>query len=185
MSRIGNQSIEIPSGVTVSITDGGVCVKGPKGELSVVLPPAISIVLEGNAVIVKRQGDAGAIHGLVRATIANAVTGVSTGWSKTLELVGVGYRAAVTGNNLQLNVGYSHPVNITPPPGITFTIVEGKVVVSGVDRHLVGQIGANVRAVKPPEPYKGKGIKYSGEYIRKKAGKSAKAVGGAPGAAGK
>lgn len=191
MSRIGNQPIEIPSGVTVSITDEGVCVKGPKGEQTVHLPSQIVVSQEGGVLTVKPHGngDLGALHGLARATLANALIGVATGWSKTLELVGVGYRAAVTGNNLQLNVGYSHPVNITPPAGITLAVVEGKVVVFGVDRHLVGQIAANVRAVKPLEPYKGKGIKYSGEYIRKKAGKSAKAVGGSPpaggGAAGK
>lgn len=184
MSRIGNQPIEVPSGVTVSITEEAILVKGTKGELSVVLPREISISQEGNALMVKRQGDAGALHGLVRATVANAVAGVSTGWSKTLELVGVGYRAALTGSNLTLSVGFSHPVTIIPPSGIVFTIVDGKIVVSGNDRHLVGQIAANVRGVKPPEPYKGKGIKYSGEYIRKKAGKAAKAIGGAPGAGG-
>ncbi len=182
MSRIGNQSIEIPSGVSVSVTERAIVIKGPKGELSMVPPPAITVSQEGNTVTVKREGDAGALHGLVRATLANAIVGVSSGWSKTLELVGVGYRAALTGSDLTLTVGFSHPVVISPPAGIVFTIVEGKVVVTGVDRHSVGQIAANVRAVKPPEPYKGKGIKYSGEYIRKKAGKSAKAVGGAPGA---
>lgn len=180
MSRIGNQPIEVPAGVTVLITDTAVMVKGQKGELPVILPPEITISQEENTLIVKRKGDAGAIHGLVRVTLANAVAGVSTGWSKTLELVGVGYRAVMAGASLQLSVGYSHTVTIVPPAGVTFTIAEGKVVVSGVDRHLVGQIAADIRAVRKPEPYKGKGIRYQGEHIRKKAGKAAKAVGGPP-----
>lgn len=177
MSRIGNQPIEIPSGVTVSIAQGRVVVKGPKGEHSVHLPPKITVSQEGSVLSVKREGDLVALHGLARASVANAITGVTRGWSKTLELVGVGYRAALVGDNLQLAVGFSHPVIIAPGPGITFAIVDNKVVVWGVDKHLVGQVAASIRAVKPPEPYKGKGIRYSGEYIRKKAGKAAKAVG--------
>lgn len=159
-------------------------VKGRKGELTVLLPPAIKAVQEGDTLIVKKQSKGNdALHGLARATLANAVAGVTTGWTKTLELVGVGYRAALSGNDLQLTVGYSHPVVIVAHEGITFAVVEGKVVVSGVNRHLVGQVAANVRAVKPPEPYKGKGIRYLGEHIRKKAGKAAKAVGGSVGGA--
>ncbi|MBI3576626.1 50S ribosomal protein L6 [Candidatus Gottesmanbacteria bacterium] len=186
MSRIGNQPIEVPAGVTVSIAGATVVVKGPKGEQAVMMPSQITVSEDGNVLTVKRKrdGDVSALHGLARAILANAIVGVTAGWSKTLELVGVGYRATLTGVDLQLTVGYSHPVTITPPAGIVFTVAEGKVVVSGVDRHLVGQIAANIRAVKPPEPYKGKGIKYNGEYIRKKAGKAAKAIGGAPGAAG-
>lgn len=172
--------MEIPSGTTVTVAGASVAVAGPKGEQTVVLPPQITITQQGHELKVKQkvEGDFGALHGLARATLANALFGVSSGWNKTLELVGVGFRAALTDGKLQLSVGYSHPVTITPPAGITFTVAEGKVTVSGVDRHLVGQIAANVRAVKPPEPYKGKGIRYSGEHIRKKAGKAAKAVGG-------
>lgn len=124
-----------------------------------------------------------ALHGLVRAHIDNMIHGVSEGWTKTLVLSGVGYRAALTGTDLVLTVGFSHPVIIVPPAGIQFSIVEGKVIVSGVDKQTVGQIASDIRKVKPPEPYKGKGIMYEGEHIRKKAGKSAKGVGGAPGAA--
>ena len=123
------------------------------------------------------------MHGFLRAQIANQIKGVSEGWTKALELVGVGYRAAVSGNNLVLTVGFSHPVTIEPSAGISFEVQEGKIVVSGNDKQAVGQVAATVRGVKEPEPYKGKGIKYQGEYIRKKAGKSAKAVGGAPGGA--
>jgi large subunit ribosomal protein L6 len=148
-------------------------VKGPKGDLSVPLPDGIGLKQEGGNIILGAQdGSSAALHGLARATIANAVSGVSIGWSKSLELVGVGFRANLVGANLQLSVGFSHPVVITPPPGITFAVVEGKIVVSGVDRHLVGQTAANIRAVKKPEPYKGKGIRYEGEQVRRKAGKT-------------
>lgn len=181
MSRIGNQPIELPAGVSVTTTDNLVTVKGPKGDTSVPLPPGIQLTRDAAKVTLSTNDNEnlGALHGLTKAIVANAVTGVSTGWSKTLELVGVGFRANVAGNNLELTVGYSHPVIVAPPPGITFAIVEGKIIVQGVDRHLVGQTAADIRAVKKPEPYKGKGIRYQGEHIRKKAGKAAKAVGGA------
>lgn len=184
MSRIGKQPISIPSGVTVQETKGQVHIKGTKGELVLEVPNDIRIKQEGELIIISRSDDerrTRSTHGAFRAEIANAVTGVTIGWSKTLELVGVGYRANLQGTDLVLSVGFSHPVTIVPPPGVSFILAEGKIVISGIDRHKVGQIAANIRAVKPPEPYKGKGIKYVGERIRKKAGK-AKAVGSAPGA---
>lgn len=161
-----------------------VTVRGPKGQILMPVSAVISLTRQHDAVILKRDGDSGevrALHGALRAQLANAVIGVTNGWTKTLELSGVGYRASISGANLVLTVGFSHPVTIVPPQGISFTITEGKITVSGIDRHLVGQVAATIHAVKPPEPYKGKGIKYMGEVIRKKAGK-AKAVGGAPGA---
>lgn len=185
MSRIGNQLISIPPDVTVGVEKHNISVKGPKGELVVAVPERITVELGGEGLVVGRAGNSKsiqALHGFMRATLANAVAGVSKGWTKTLELSGVGYRATLSGANLVLTVGFSHPVTITPPPGVTFAVSDGKVIVSGFSKQLVGQIAADVRAVKPPEPYKGKGIKYAGEVIRKKAGKSAKAIGGAPGA---
>jgi len=185
MSRIGNAIIEIPKDVTIEQTKEKITVSGPKGALSLVVPPMIAITIEGPVLTVtcKKKGTAfTALHGFVRAEIANYVKGVTTGWTRVLELSGVGYRAVVTGSNLTLSVGFSHPVVIIPPEGITLAVVEGKIVVSGIDKQLVGQVAANIRSVKKPEPYKGKGIKYQGEHIRKKAGKSAKAIGGAAGA---
>lgn len=182
MSRVGSQIIEIPADITVA-TDGSIVnVKGPKGELSLNVPDAITIVKDNSTVSITRKDESKAtrsLHGFVRAELANYILGVRQGWSKTLELSGVGYRASLSGTNLVLNIGFSHPVTITPPQGITFAVTEGKIVVSGIDKRLVGQIAADIRAVKEPEPYKGKGIKYAGEIIRKKAGKAAKAVGGA------
>ena len=185
MSRIGTSPITVPSGVTLSVEGARVMVKGPKGELTLVSPEGIEIRpgKEGEwQVILKKSGDT-AIHGLVRATLANAVVGVSQGWTKTLQLSGVGYRASMTGPNLTLAVGFSHPVTVEAPEGITLSTAEGKITVSGIDKQLVGQVAANIRAIKKPEPYKGKGIKYEGEYVRKKAGKAAKAVGGVVGGA--
>lgn len=185
MSRIGNTPIEIPQGATITCDSNTFLVKGPKGELSHQLPEGIEIKFDGAICTVlcnKKDVKHMALHGLIRAMIFNMLQGVTTGWTKTLELSGVGFRAAVTNGNLVLTVGFSHEVTITPPTGISFSLSEGRVVVSGIDKQLVGQVAANVRNVKKPEPYKGKGIKYQGEYIRKKAGKSAKAIGGAPGA---
>lgn len=181
MSRIGKMPITLPAGVTLTVNEGKAVVAASKGSLSMDVPYGIEVNVNGQTVTVdnKRPGrKAAALHGFVRAQLANMVTGVTQGWSKSLELVGVGYRAAVTGANLTLSVGFSHQVTVEPPKGITFAVNEGKVVVSGMDRQLVGQVAANIRSVKKPEPYKGKGIKYVGERIRKKAGKSAKAVGG-------
>lgn len=185
MSRIGKAPIEIPQGVTIAITGDHIVVKGPKGELTYDLPGGVDVKVEGQTctiTCIKTDTKHLALHGLVRAILYNLAQGVSTGWTRTLELSGVGFRAAITNGNLVLTVGFSHEVTIKPPTGITFTISEGKIIVSGIDKQLVGQVAANIRNVKKPEPYKGKGIKYQGEYIRKKAGKSAKAVGGAPGA---
>jgi large subunit ribosomal protein L6 len=182
MSRIGKMPITIPTGVVVSRNGDILSIKGPKGTLVFSIPE--NIIFKSNESEINIESDyvdpkSSALHGFVRATIANLVHGVTIGWTKSLELSGVGYRATMNSIDLVLNVGYSHSVTIHPPEGITITVVEGKIVVSGADKHLVGQIASKIRDVKPPEPYKGKGIKYVGEYIRKKAGKSAKAVGGA------
>lgn len=185
MSRIGNTPVEIPESVTVEIRGADVLVKGPKGEILITVPHGITVRKEGATLVATRKRNdtnVKALHGTITALLANAVTGVTAGWIKQLELQGVGYRAELNGANIVLNVGFSHTVNVTPPTGITFAVVDGKITVSGVDKYLVGQEAASIRAVKPPEPYKGKGIRYVGEYVRKKAGKSAKAVGGAPGA---
>lgn len=187
MSRIGNSPILIPSGVIVNISGQTVSVTGPKGSLSLNIDPAVKVSMEEGVVTLKRKNEqkrVKALHGLSRNLIANNIRGVSDLWTKNLELSGVGFRAQVTGNKLVLNVGYSHPVEITAPEGITFEVFENtKIKVSGIDKQLVGQIAANVKKVRVPDVYKGKGIKYEGEYIRKKAGKSAKAgVAGAAGA---
>jgi large subunit ribosomal protein L6 len=186
MSRIGNAIIIVPKEATVSVEGAFVVVKGPKVELRMSVPKKIRVKVADGKIEVARGGNdkpTRALHGYVRANLANLVTGVTKGWTKTLELSGVGYRAAVTGANLTLNVGFSHPVTVAPPAGIQFAVHEGKIVVSGSDKQLVGEVAAKIRAIKKPEPYKGKGIKYEGEHIRKKAGKAAKAVGGMPGAA--
>lgn len=181
MSRIGKTPIEIPQGVTI-VKDGSVLVvKGPKGELRGPLPEGIDMKIDGSVCTIsctKTDTKHLALHGFTRATLFNLVKGVTTGWTRTLELAGVGFRATVTNMNLVLTVGFSHEVTVTPPPGIAFAVAEGKIIVSGIDKQLVGQVAANIRNVKKPEPYKGKGIKYLGEHIRKKAGKSAKAIGG-------
>jgi len=154
-------------------------VKGPRGELSQAVPSSISLVLSDSTLQVNRasdQGEVRALHGLTRSLVANMVTGVTTGFTKTLEITGVGYRAQKTGDNLTLAVGYSHPVEITPPPGIEFTVESPtRVVVSGIDKQAVGETAARVRRVRKPEPYKGKGIRYSDEIIRRKAGKAGRA----------
>lgn len=185
MSRIGKQPIVIGAAVTVAVEDGSLRVKGPHGELGVTIPEAITVNVDGSTISIERHNEdrqTRALHGLIRSEIANAITGVTLSWKKILELSGVGYRAAINGQALVLTIGFSHPVTVEPPEGITFAVTEGKVVITGVDKRAVGQTAATIRAIKKPEPYKGKGIKYAGEHIRKKAGKSAKAVGGAPGA---
>jgi large subunit ribosomal protein L6 len=173
--------VQIPQGVTVSVNDSLVQLKGPKGESSLAIPRGIDVVVADSTIQVatnRKDKPGKALYGLTRALLANQVKGLTQGFTKTLELVGVGYRANITGTNLVLSVGYSHPVTITPPQGITLSVADGKILVSGADKQQVGQIAADIRAVKPPEPYKGKGIRYEGEYVRKKAGKAAKAVGG-------
>jgi len=179
MSRIGRAPIPVPAGVKVEITDGGIVVAGPKGQLARSLPAEMAVSQEDGQLLVRRPSDEPrhrALHGLTRALVANMVTGVTTGFEKVLEIEGTGYRAEAEGEVLVLNVGYSHPVRMPPPPGIAFTVEErGKrVVVRGIDRELVGQVAVNIRSVRAPEPYKGKGIRYAGERIRRKAGKAGK-----------
>jgi large subunit ribosomal protein L6 len=179
MSRIGRQPIAIPPGVNVAVTDHTVTISGPKGTLSQQVHPAINVRVEDGKILVERQSDLRqhrALHGLSRTLIANMVEGVTKGFSKSLDLVGVGYRAQKVGNRLVLQVGFSHPVEITPPPGIDVA-VEGtnRIIISGIDKQLVGQFAAEVRAIRPPDPYKGKGIRYTGEEVRLKAGKAGKA----------
>ncbi len=178
MSRIGKRPIPVPAKVTVTIDGQQVTIKGPKGELSRVLPNEVSVEQVDGEVQVKRRDEsrpARQRHGLCRTLVANMVEGVSQGFQRRLEIQGVGYRAQVQGKNLVLNMGYSHPVTIEPPPGIEF-IVENNVniIVSGIDKEIVGNTAARVRAVRKPEPYKGKGIRYQGEQVRRKAGKSGK-----------
>lgn len=177
MSRIGRKPITIPSGVTVSVDGSTVKVKGPKGELARTFEPSMKVRVENNEVLVERPNDdkrERALHGLTRALIANMVTGVTDGFKKTLEIVGVGYRAEKKGKNLVVSVGYSHPVNYPEPSGITLsTPAPTTIVVEGVDKQKVGQVAAELREFRPPEPYKGKGIRYQGEQVRRKAGKTA------------
>ena len=178
MSRIGKLPIAVPDGVDVQIDGLTVTVTGPKGELTQTMPDGVEIARddEGN-LVVTRLSDARshrARHGLVRSLVANMVTGVSEGYSKALELVGIGYRAQAKGRDLELQVGYSHPVLIEAPEGIDFEVPQPtRVVVNGIDKVLVGQIAANIRKVRPPEPYKGKGVRYEDERVRRKAGKAA------------
>ena len=177
MSRIGKKPIEIPKGVTVSQKGDIVNVKGPKGELYQSVPANFSIKIEDSEVLVSRPDDSKenkSLHGLTRALIQNMVTGVDSSYKKILDIVGVGYRAELKGKNLFLTLGYSHPIYFLPPEGITLeTPSQTQIVVSGVDKQLVGQVAAKIRSFRKPEPYKGKGIKYSDEYIRRKAGKTA------------
>jgi large subunit ribosomal protein L6 len=182
MSRIGRQPVAIPPGVSVTVAeDGLVTVKGPKGTLARRVNPALKITVENGTLTVTRPNDEKfyrAQHGLTRTLIANMVTGVTAGFSKYLEMSGVGYRAQLQGNKLVLQVGYSHPVEVTPPPGITFVLDSPtRIGVQGIDKELVGQTAADIRKIRPPEPYKGKGIRYQGEVIRRKAGKAGKTVG--------
>jgi len=178
MSRIGKLPVPIPDGVDVTLDGLTVRVKGPKGELTRTMPDGVSIALGGDdTVVVSRPDDtrtSKSRHGLVRTLIFNMVEGVTSGYAKSLELVGVGYRAAKQGAGVELQVGYSHPVMIDAPDGIDLEVPQPtRIVVSGIDKVLVGQVAANIRKVRPPEPYKGKGIKYEGERIRRKAGKTA------------
>ncbi|MCT7949211.1 50S ribosomal protein L6 [Ancylothrix sp. C2] len=176
MSRIGKRPISIPSKVEVTINGQQVAVKGPKGTLSRVLPSEVAVEQEGETILVNRVNDsrpARQRHGLCRTLVSNMVEGVSTGFQKRLEIQGVGYRAAVQGKNLILNVGYSKPVEIEPPDGITVAVENNtNVIVSGIDKEIVGNTAARIRAVRPPEVYKGKGIRYAGEVVRRKVGKA-------------
>lgn len=177
MSRIGNQVLDIPAGVEVNVVENEVNVKGSKGNLSLTTNPKLSVIVENNQVSVKREDEekfTKSIHGTTTALIKNMIEGVSTGFSKELELNGVGYRVAVSGNKVTLNVGYSHPVEIELPQGISAEAPSNtSLIISGIDKQLVGETAANIRKVRAPEPYKGKGIKYKDEHIRRKEGKRA------------
>ena len=175
MSRIGKLPVAIPSGVTVQVADDRVKVKGPKGELSVAILDGTEVKIENNeARVLTERITRNPAFGTMRAQIANMVLGVTTGFSKTLEIVGTGYRAAMDGKKLVLQLGFSHPVEFMPPEGITIKVENPtRLTISGADKALVGQVAADIRGFRPPEPYKGKGVKYEGEYIRRKAGKAA------------
>ncbi|EOL45398.1 50S ribosomal protein L6 [Enterococcus phoeniculicola] len=178
MSRIGNKIVVLPAGVTITQDGNDVTVKGPKGELTRTFSSDIKMNIEGNEVTFTRPNDSKemkTIHGTTRANFNNMVVGVSEGFEKALELIGVGYRAQLQGTKLVLNVGYSHPVEITPPAGVTVEVPSNtQVIVKGANKEHVGELAANIRIVRPPEPYKGKGIRYVGEYVRRKEGKTGK-----------
>ncbi len=177
MSRIGRAPIALPKGVELKVSEGAVAVKGPKGNLDVVLSPRMKVVVEGAEVKVERPSDHRddrAQHGLARSLLANAITGVTEGFSKNLEIHGVGFRCVMKGSTLELALGYSHPVVIEPPAGITISAPEPtRITVSGIDKQLVGQVAANIRAKRTPDSYHGKGVRYQGEYVRIKPGKAA------------
>lgn len=182
MSRIGNMPVPLAKGVEFSIDPTNkVTVKGAKGELSLQVDPRLKVEKKENEIVVARDSDAKSaksIHGLYRVLISNLITGVSDGFKKELEIIGVGYRANLNGNILELTLGYSHPYFFVPPDGITIevdtkTTKNPRIIISGIDKELVGQVAAKIRSLRPPEPYKGKGVRYLGEYVRKKAGKSA------------
>ncbi|MFL5938371.1 MAG: 50S ribosomal protein L6 [Gaiellaceae bacterium] len=177
MSRIGKQPIDLPASVSVSLSPGRVMVNGPLGELTQEVPARMNIEQAEGVITVKRpteRGEDRALHGLTRTLIANMVEGVTKGFEKKLEIQGVGYRATLKGTSLELNVGYSHPVVIDPPEGISFEVpVPTQISVKGVDKQQVGETAAKIRKTRPPEPYKGKGIRYEGEYVRRKVGKRA------------
>lgn len=177
MSRVGRKPIEISKGVTVSLKDRFISVKGPKGELSATVHKNIAVEIKDNQVLLTRKNDEKAnkaLHGLWRALVQNMVLGVSEGYTKKLEIVGVGYRAEMKGKKLQLLLGYSHPIIFGPPEGVKIEApTQTSITVSGIDKQLVGLVASKIRSFRPPEPYKGKGVKYEGEYIRRKAGKAA------------
>jgi large subunit ribosomal protein L6 len=177
MSRIGKQPIAVPDGVEVDVKPGLISVKGPKGELSQAVSPAMKVEQSNGTLTVERPTDRGehrALHGLTRSLIANMVVGVTDGYEKRLEIQGVGYRARLQGKTLELSVGYSHPISVTAPDGIDFEVpTPTQVIVRGIDKQLVGEIAARIRRTRPPEPYKGKGVRYAGEHVRRKVGKRA------------
>jgi large subunit ribosomal protein L6 len=182
MSRIGKMPVTIPAGVTVKIENNQVSVKGPKGELKRSFHPELKIVVEGNTVSVTRPSDDRlhrSLHGLTRTLVANMVEGVTKGFEKGLEITGVGYRAEKAGNNLMIRVGFTKPVEVVPMPGVSFALDGNtKIRVLGSDKEIVGEMASRIRAIRPPDVYRGKGIKYAGEVVRHKAGKAAKAIGG-------
>lgn len=178
MSRIGKRPISIPDKVTVIVNGQDISVKGPKGELSRTLPSGVVLEQGNNQIVIQRRDDSRVSrerHGLCRTLVANMLEGVSKGFQKRLEIQGVGYRAQIQGRNLNMSLGYSHPVKFEPPPGIEFVVESNtNIVVSGIDKEVVGNIAAMIRNARPPEPYKGKGVRYSGEFVRRKAGKAGK-----------
>jgi large subunit ribosomal protein L6 len=178
MSRVGKMPVVVPSGVAVRIDGAVVTVKGSKGELTRRFHERVGFEMDEGVLTVSRADDtreARALHGLSRALLANMVVGVSEGYTKVLEIHGVGYRAAMKGNGIEMQLGFSHPVNVEPPAGITLEVPEPtRIVVSGIDKEQVGQVAADIRKIRPPEPYKGKGIRYAGEHVRRKAGKAGK-----------
>jgi large subunit ribosomal protein L6 len=180
MSRIGKLAIEVPPNVKVDLTRGEIKVSGPRGELRKNIPTQLEVNIKENNILLSAKKDDTkhrSLHGTYRALIFNMVKGVVDGWSKELELVGTGYRAELEGKDLSITVGFSHPVKIKAPDGIIFKVEKTKITVEGIDKELVGQIAAQIRSISPPEPYKGKGIKYVGEVVRRKPGKAAKAQG--------
>ncbi|CAB4888790.1 MAG: 50S ribosomal protein L6 [Actinobacteria bacterium] len=178
MSRIGRLPIDIPSGVTVSVDNALVTVKGPKGELSLTVASPIEVAIAETQVLVTRPNDermSRSLHGLTRTLINNQIIGVTEGYTKRLEVVGTGYRVAAKGSSLEFALGYSHSITVDPPAGIAFEVEgQNKVIVSGIDKQAVGEVAANIRKLRKPEPYKGKGIRYEGEHVRRKAGKAGK-----------
>lgn len=177
MSRIGIQPISFPENVTVASTKGSVNIKGEKGELTVAIPESITITSTDNTIVVSRANEeklTRSLHGTIRALLNNAVTGVSTGWKRQLDLIGSGYRINHSGSNLELHLGFSHPVNMEIPEALEVKVIKNKITISGVDRQVVGQFAAVIRALRKPEPYKGKGFRYHDEHVRRKVGKALK-----------
>ena len=176
MSRIGKQPVALPAGIAARVADGAVTLKGPKGELTLKMPESVAVALEGSSLVVTRTGDdkqSRADHGTTRALLQNMVEGVKDGYSRELEIQGVGFKASIAGNKLTMNVGYSHPVEYVVPDGVAVTVTDGtQLKVSGIDKQLVGQVSARIRSFRPPEPYKGKGVRYKNERVRRKAGKT-------------
>lgn len=180
MSRIGKLPVLIPEGVEVKVDGKIFSVSGPKGKITLKLPREVGIVIKDNNIKVEpksKSNKANALHGTYRALVSNSVEGVTKGWDKTLELVGTGYRVELSGKDLIISIGFSHPVTVKAPEGIEFKAEKTRITVSGIDKELVGQVAANIRAIRPPEPYKGKGIRYKDEVVRRKPGKAAKAQG--------
>ena len=176
MSRIGKQPVVLPAGISAKVADGVVTLKGTKGELTQKVPETVTVVQEGTALNITRKGDdkqSRADHGTIRALLQNMVVGLKSGYSRELEIQGVGFKASIVGNKLTMNVGYSHPVEYVVPEGVSVAVVDGtQLKVSGIDKQLVGQVSARIRSFRPPEPYKGKGVRYKDERVRRKAGKT-------------
>ena len=176
MSRIGKQPVVLPAGISAKVADGVVTLKGPKGELALKTPATVEVSLDGSTLNIARTGDDKqnrADHGTIRALLQNRVVGLKSGYSRELEIQGVGFKASIAGNKLTMNVGYSHPVEYVVPEGVSVAVVDGtQLKVSGIDKQLVGQVSARIRSFRPPEPYKGKGVRYKDERVRRKAGKT-------------